>query len=59
MSSQQIQMLRAPSDINNAYDNASLFLNTYFHSLEDLGRLDADVEQARARRDELQAKVRL
>lgn len=58
MSSQEIQSLLAPADTQQAYSKASIYLNSKFSSLEDLGCLENDVTQAQQRRDELETRVR-
>ncbi|KAK0456418.1 TIP-1 family-domain-containing protein [Armillaria borealis] len=59
MSSQEIQSLLAPADTQEAYSRASIYLNSKFSSLEDLGCLEKDVTQAQQRRDELEARLAL
>ncbi|SJL05807.1 uncharacterized protein ARMOST_09143 [Armillaria ostoyae] len=59
MSSQEIQSLLAPADTQQAYSKASIYLNSKFSSLEDLGCLEKDVTQAQQRRDELEARLAL
>ncbi len=58
MSSQEIQSLLAPADTQQAYSKASIYLNSKFSSLEDLGCLEKDVTEAQQRRDELETRVR-
>ncbi|KAK0465211.1 TIP-1 family-domain-containing protein [Desarmillaria tabescens] len=59
MSSQEIQSLLAPADMQQAYSKASVYLNSKFILLEDLGCLEKDVEQAQQCRDQLEARLAL
>ncbi|KAK0198491.1 TIP-1 family-domain-containing protein [Armillaria mellea] len=59
MSSQEIQSLLAPADTQQAYSKASIYLNSKFSSLEDLGCLEKDVVQVQQHRDDVEARLAL
>lgn len=58
MSSQQIQTLLAPPDIQESHQKAVILLNSQFHSIEDLDALEPAISQAQEHDDELRSKVR-
>jgi hypothetical protein len=58
MTSQQIQTLLAPPNIEEARQKTVFLLNSRFQSLDDLEDLDSLVSEAKRHNDELQARVR-
>lgn len=59
MSSQHVQALLSPPDIDESNDRTILLLNAQFSSLESLDDLEAIVQSAQQLNDELASKVRL
>jgi hypothetical protein len=59
MTSQQIQALLAPPDVEESNRKALLFLNSQFRSLEDLDELETATVQAQHHSEHLKSKVRL
>ena len=57
-SSQQIQALLEPPDVEEANRRAVLFLNSKFQSVDDLKGLELEVSEAQKRSDALKSKVR-
>jgi hypothetical protein len=58
MSSQEIEKLLESPDAHASQEKALLLLDTRFHSVDELGDLDAVVENALAVCEDLRAQVR-
>jgi hypothetical protein len=58
MISQQIQMVLAPPNVEDARQWTLLLLNSRFKSLDELEGLDLSIEDSRRRREEFCSQVR-